>query len=66
MGRRMVAGLHRPIAACISQLDTDAQPRTEWIGQGWRTTTDVECAGGDEALERLNDARASSHDHVRH
>lgn len=46
------------VAACLAR-DEAGRATTEWIGQGWRTTTqDPDCAGGGEALTRLNAARA--------
>jgi hypothetical protein len=46
------------VAACLAR-DEAGRTTTEWIGQGWRTITqDPDCAGGGEALTRLNAARA--------
>jgi hypothetical protein len=46
------------VAACIAR-ERDGMFTTDWIGQGWRTTMqDPTCPEGDEALTRLNAAKA--------
>ena len=50
------------VAACFSDLDDKSVATTDWIGQDWKTTTKgFDCGAGDEALKRLNDAKASAH-----
>jgi len=48
------------VAACFSDLDDNAEATTDWIGQDWKTTTrGFDCGAGNEALKRLNDAKAN-------
>jgi hypothetical protein len=49
------------VAACISDLDEEAQPWADWIGQDWQIKTrGLECGAGEDALKRLNAAKASA------
>jgi hypothetical protein len=51
----------KAVAVCISELNDKAETITDWVGQGWQTKTKgFDCGEGDEALKRLNAAKASA------